>query len=129
MDPGQFLDGTSVAALLGLGYLVFSVERLKRTLTGRGEPREITGQPVRVAITDQPQTVGACQDLHAQLGVRIRGLEKKWDRMELEMRESHQQIMEAGSRRAKDIHQRIDPLISRIGELTGAVRGLRKESE
>lgn len=120
-----------VLALLGMGYLIFSVEKFKRSVTGKGEPREITPQPLLVSPAVRYATTGECAEKHKQIDQRLCQAERRLDAIDRKLEEKLDVVLKAGEERARGIHRRLNALLAAQNRVLGklGLGGVSEDSE
>ena len=94
---------------------------------GKIEKREIGPQPLRTKEDDTLMTVpmheAACGPLHK----RVDALEKDVRGLRFKMESDKAEIIRAGEDRAKAIHDRINVVIEKVGEMRGEIKHLSQK--
>jgi len=106
-------------SLVGMTYLIVSVERFKRSVTGKGEPREIGPQPLVVTPAQRFATVDDCKSRHVTIDARVTRVETRLDNLEGKLSQTEHRIIQAGDDRAKALHRRLNAMLAGQNRILG----------
>jgi hypothetical protein len=81
-------------------------------------------QPFMTKVEDQLVTKQECAVSHGHMHTRVLTLEARMDRVERKMETDKVEIITAGEERARQIHDRINTVLSAVSELKGEIKHL-----
>jgi hypothetical protein len=131
VDNNMLMGGIVVALLTSVGGIIGSLAVVKgwiREVAGVKEvtTTEISGQPLRFEMQKEPLTVEGHNAICGPLHRRVSVLESDVRAIRLKMDADKHELLAAGEERAHAIHERINVLISSVGELKGVVSEVAK---
>lgn len=112
----DFVQAINVGSLIiGVGVIIYKI--------GRIEKREISPQPLRIQLEKEFATKKELQDHRDEMNRVQHHHDERMTHLERKLENDKEQIIEAGEVRAVKLHERINAVMTAVGEVRGELKG------